>query len=222
VNTLIERTLAGDNDAWRTLQSQLEPTILSIARRHQGLRKRNLAGSQDDLREVVVATLERLSRDDFQNLRRFLERSAGEPSPDALDSWIYGAVDFVIREHLRQRFGRAPQPTTDPSKPRPPSKRDLQSHAGRIEDAETDRSLLQTLGMTTKLTAAQIFAHIDDMFEPSERLALHMYYTEDHSFAEIALALELSDAKEAERMIRRLNARLRYRFAPAGDADTTG
>jgi RNA polymerase sigma factor (sigma-70 family) len=211
---LIQSTIAGERAAWSTLQAALEPTILSIARRHSGLRNKSLATNADDLREVVVATLEKLCRDDFHNLRAYLERSseASDANSDAFDTWIYGAVDYVIRAHLRKRYGRAPKPSTDESKARPPSKRDLQSHAGRIEDADTDRSLLETLGMTTKLTVAQIFAHIDRVFDASEVQAMRMYYAEDRTFEEIAQQLGIADDKSAERLVRRLNARLRYHF----------
>jgi DNA-directed RNA polymerase specialized sigma24 family protein len=217
---LLERTLTGDPEAWRSLQAQIEPTIVAIARRHSSMRSRGLNVAPDDIREVAVATLERLARDDFRNLRRFLE-SAAAAGPNAapnFDSWLYGAVDFVIREHLRSRYGRAPKPAADGEAPAVrPSKRDAHSLAGRIDDTDNPRMLLQTVSMTTRLTAAEVFGHIDEHFASDEARALRLYYLEDQSFSEIARALGLADDKSADKLIRRLNARLRYHFGIAGD-----
>jgi DNA-directed RNA polymerase specialized sigma24 family protein len=120
-------------------------------------------------------------------------------------------VDFVIREHLRKRFGRAPR-LSDPAAPKQPSKRDLQTQAGRLDDEHIERSFMRTLGMTAKLTAAEIFAHVARDFAPKEAEAIHMYYAQDRSFEEIAQELGLASAKDADKLVRKLNARLRYRF----------
>jgi predicted DNA-binding protein YlxM (UPF0122 family) len=67
--------------------------------------------------------------------------------------------------------------------------------------------------MTTRMTAAQIFAYIDDSFAPDEARALRLYYQDDLGFGEIARELGLDDEDSAARLVRRLNARLRYHFA---------
>jgi DNA-directed RNA polymerase specialized sigma24 family protein len=211
LHQLVQRTVAGEAAAWAALQVAVVPTVQAITRAHRGMRSKGLAAQPDDVAEVVTVTLERLARDNFQNLRRFCERSEQAGQPDSFDAWLYGTVDFVVREHLRRRFGRAPKQEAKAERPLP-SKRDLQSHAGRLDDGELDRMLLSQLGMTMRLTAAQIFAHIERDFTPDEARALRMYYSEDAGFEEIAEALALADAKAAERLIRRLNARLRYRF----------
>lgn len=222
LHRLLERTLAGEPEAWRSLQALVEPTIVAIARRHAGLRSRGLTGAPDDVREVAVATLERLARDDFRNLRRFMESveaagpEAGAASPN-FDSWLYGAVDFVIRDHLRNRYGRAPKPVPGEAPAVRPSKRDSQSLAGRLDDSDGSRMLLQTVGMTTKLTAAEVFEHIEEHFAADEARALRLYYLEDQGFSEIATALGLESDKTADKLIRRLNARLRYHFGMPED-----
>ena len=55
-------------------------------------------------------------------------------------------------------------------------------------------------------------------FAREELTAMRLYYAEERSFAEIAAALGLPDARDAERPVRRLNARLRYHFVQASDA----
>lgn len=215
---LVQRTVAGDSDAWRELLAALNPMLEAIARSHPQLRGKGLAALPDDVAAVKLATIERFAASDFQNLKRFLDRAAatGEPGQKhGFDSWVYGAVDFVVREHLRRRFGRAPAPAGDAVKPLKLSKRELNSQAARLDDVPVERSFLTTMGMTARMTLAQIFEHIEHDFDPNEVRAMRLYYNEDFDFADIASALGLSDGKSAERMIRRLNARLRYRFMPA-------
>lgn len=215
---LLRRTLVGDVEAWGALQAVIYPQIAAIVRRHKTLRAKGL-GTPDDVAEVATTTLERLSHDNFRNLRSMLEkrRTEGLEAPASFEAWLYGATDFVIREHLRKRYGRAPkQPTEEKTRPKP-SKRDLQSQAGRIDDA-LEQSLVESLGMTNKLTIAEIRHYVATAFEPDEVRALHLYFGEGHGFAEIAATLELPSAEDAERLIRRLNARLRYHF---GTSDKT-
>jgi hypothetical protein len=211
---LVRRTVAGDRDAWQALQAALDPMIETIARRHSELRGKGLAALPDDVAEVKLASLERLARADFQNLKRFLDRRAADPEPsDSFDAWVYGAVDFAIREHLRKRYGRAPKLAASESPSRQLSKRELHSQAVRLDDLEIERSFLNTIGMTARLTVAQIFKHIDHDFTADEARVMHLYYEEDRGFDEIARLLGLTDDKSVERMVRRLNGRLRYRFA---------
>jgi hypothetical protein len=94
-----------------------------------------------------------------------------------------------------------------------PSKRDLQSHAGRL-DTDPARDLLSVAGVTTRLTLAEVRAFIVETFSEQERAAVDLYYAQGKDFAEVASGLSLPDAKQAEQLIRRINARLRYRFAP--------
>lgn len=213
LDSLLRRVVAGDSEAWRSLQTTVEPTIVAIARRHRDLRRKGLAASDDDVREVAVATLERLARDDFRNLRTFLLRSGeqGEIDTDALDDWLYGATDFEIREHLRRRFGRAPKPQ-DEGAPRPLAKRDLHTLAERIGTAEDHAAFFQTVGVTAQLTAAEIFRYMEGAFAQDELYAMQLHYVEEKSPAEIASLLGLDTEHSATRLIRRLNARLRHRF----------
>lgn len=210
VDQLVGETIAGVPGAWQALQAAVQPTIVAIARRHATLRRKGLANLPDDVAEVCTATLERLAQHTFRNLREYVaRRELGRT--ESFDSWLYGAVDFVIRDHLRARFGRAPQEDAK-DVPRP-SKRDLQTGADRL-DAVMDRAYLSTLSLASKATVAQILEHVAQSFTVAEAAALRMYYLEGKSFAELAEALALESPSAAEQLIRRVVARLRYRFAP--------
>ena len=211
VDLLVQAVVAGDAGAWQRLVQLLCPRIEAIASGHDELRSRQLNGNQDDVADIRTASLERLSRRHHHNLVRYLEqRERRGEQAQSFDSWLYGAVDFVIRDHLRKRFGRAPKKREGGSPQ--PGKRDLNSQARRLDAEPLDRALLDTIGMTTRLTLAEIFAVIDRDFQALESQALQLYYAQERSFAEIAQTLRLASERDAEKLIRRLNARLRYRF----------
>lgn len=217
LDALISAVLDGEEDAWPRLQAELLAPIEEMSRQHEALRVRQLQSSADEQSEIRIATLERLRRDDFRNLRRYREQreSRGEHA-QTFASWIYGAVDYTIREHLRRRYGRAPSTdTTSPTSSATSSnanKRAVNTLADRLDAAEHDRAFVHTLGMTAKLTVATIFEHIDAQFGADEARALRMYYLDDQSFDAIAKALDLQDPQAADKLIRKLNARLRYQF----------
>lgn len=205
---------AGDERAWSALQQAILPRMFAILRAHRGMRRRGLHLLDDDLQEVVTSTFERLSRDDFRNLRRYVaQREQAAQGAQSFESWLYGAVDFSVRDHLRRRYGRAPKALAARTERHAPSKRDLNTNAEGLCDEQHGHKLpAHTLGITKDLTAAQIFAYASERFAEHEQRALYMHYVEDRDFAEIAKALKLESAKHAERLIRRLNARLRHRF----------
>ena len=177
------------------------------------MRRKGLANQADDVADVRTAALERLANHNFQNLRNFIAHSSGSQRPDSLEAWRYGVVDYAIRDHLRKRFGRAPKRPAAHGNVQP-SKRDLQSHAGRL-DTEPARDLLSEMGVTTRLTLAEVRAFIVQSFSPEEIRAVELYYSQGQDYAELARALSLPTPKQAEQLIRRINARLRYRFAQA-------
>ena len=213
IKSLLDQVVSGDAKAWLELQASIEPTITSFARHHSGLRRNGLAHDADSVREIVVSTLERFAKNEFLNLRQFIERVASQAEgvvAERFDSWIYGAVDFATLEYLRQVNGRgAPAESETGPRPRP---RDLHQNAVPIDEVAGDRSLLQTISITKKLTAHAIFAYIDSEFTEDEARALRLYYGEGKDYPEIAAALGLNGEKAALDLIRRLNARLRNYF----------
>lgn len=219
IDTLVQAAITGDTTAWQALQTQLCAAVEEIARCHESLRSRQLQGSSDEIGEIRVATFERLARNEFHNLRRYQEqRESRGAHAQSLDSWLYGAVDYTIREHLRRRYGRAPDAdalSEGMALPKP-SKRAVNTLADRFDVGVHDHALAQTLGITAKLTAETILGYVEQTFSPEEALALRMHYLQDESFDEIATALGLADPQSADKLIRKLNARLRYKFNEEG------
>ena len=205
--------LAREREAWHELQTALAPKVRMFARHHENLRLNDVAEDPDTLQEVVAATFKRLSHEDFANLRKFQERAPSDDSAFAerLDSWVCGAVDFAALDHLRDLNGRKSKKAPNEYERREPTRRDLHQRAVPLEDAEDFPALMRTIGMTTRLTVAQIFAHIEASFTAEEMQAMQLHYT-GAKYEELAEALQLKDADSAKLLIRRLVERLRYKF----------
>lgn len=214
-DALIRAVVDGDEASAHAFLAVVTPRIETLARAHAELKKRKLAQLEDDVAEVRMAALERIVRDDHKNLARYLAHREAHPErrPVDFESWLFGTVDFSVRDHLRRRYGRAPRHDHSGPKPAAPSRRDAGTLAGRLDEEALDRSLLRTLGATKRLTAAAILRYMREHFSAEECEAMRLFYYEDQGFAAIASRVGLPDAGAAEKLIRRLNARLRYHFS---------
>ncbi len=229
---LVQRLVeTGEQTAWRALMVKLAPRIEGWARGSRLLKRCRLAGD-DDARAVMVAVLERLAADDYENLRMFLART--EPSPpepdlvadlirigklDAEDAgaddveadqgtplraWILRLVDFTSRDHVRKRLGWGQRDGA-------PSKRDLHSDAGTLDDhPEPAARPPMTDRLTVSKLVAEISQHIDTF--PAEMRTAVIMWLDDADPSEIAARLDLPDAGRAKALIRAGQARLRERF----------
>jgi hypothetical protein len=68
------------------------------------------------------------------------------------------------------------------------------------------------MGVTARMTVAEIFRYVATSFSPEEAKAVQLYFAQGCGYNELARELALGEPKQAEQLIRRLNARLRYRF----------
>ncbi|MFT3925309.1 MAG: hypothetical protein QM778_22415 [Myxococcales bacterium] len=184
------------------------PSLEHWARSHKGLRRRKLQHSVDDLREVVVLTLERLRANEFRSLNTFLA-SPDADSPTAFDGWLYGALDFAVREHLRARFGRIRQGGA-PEENLGPSKRDVNTLATRYDDDAA--AAAGKMGLTLTITLQEILSYADARFSSTEAEALRAYIEQGASYEQLSERLALESPLEAERLIRKLKERLRTHF----------
>lgn len=209
--TMIEQAAAGDLAAWRKLQERVLPQLERWAASNRELRKRQLHRSPDDVRAVVVSTLERLRDRDYANLHRYLAYRA--EAPDApFERWLYRAFEFATREHLRERYGRRSDTSEDAASTPIKSKRDVNTHAGRLADTGAQLAPASRTGVTMKITLREVMAYIDAHFEPAEARAMHLYIESDCSLEEIALELGLESTQVADRLVRKLKERLRVQF----------
>ena len=81
--SLVQRVVAKDKAAWRTLMVKIAPRLEGWAR-HNRLLKRCRLSSDDDARAVMVTVLERLAANDYENLNNFLAHTEPAPPDDDL------------------------------------------------------------------------------------------------------------------------------------------
>jgi hypothetical protein len=186
------------------------------------------------VRDVLLAALERVERDDFRALHQYLERKQREvPDVRVVTSeglaalsfarWLAGLVDFAIRDHVRTRYGRAParrsrahaalsagqayEPTALPVF----TKRSLHSWAVHPTETESGQYGSTTAGISRLLTARSILRYASEVFDPRE-LRFFERYLEHGTFDELAQEFALAGPELARAEVRRLKERLRARF----------
>jgi len=227
---LVLGVVHGDRAAWFELTLHIEAWVEAHVPRHWRMRKARLARSEDDVRDILLATLERVDRDDFLALREYLARKTTE-IPDvrtstqegrverSFASWLAGLVDFAIRDHVRKRYGRVRRPgpassaNQDDAHAAFPvlSKRSLQSWA--VHPSETQSGLFGSAaaGLSRLLTARSILRYASEVFVARE-LQFFQRYLEHASFDELAREFALAGPELARAEVRRLKERLRARF----------
>ena len=222
---LVFGVVHGDRAAWFQLTLHIEEWVQAHVPRHWRMRKARLAGSEDDVRDVLLETLERLDRDDFRALRSYLERKRQEV-PDVraaaedgvaeltFAGWLAGLVDFAIRDHVRKRYGRAPSRSsgdaTDAALP-VLTKRSLHSWAVHPSETQSGHFGTAAAGLSVLLTARSILTYAAEVFDARE-LSFFGRYLEQASFEELAQEFSLARPELARAEARRLKERLRARF----------
>jgi DNA-directed RNA polymerase specialized sigma24 family protein len=230
--SLVQKVVAGDAAAWRSLMVKIAPRLEGWARGNRLLKRCRLAGD-DDARAVMVSVLERLAANDYENLKAFLAHTEpappeddlvaevirlgkldaddsgadGEPDADqgtALRAWLLRLVDFTSRDHVRRRLGWG-------SRDGAPTKRDLHTDAAPLEHSPEPSARPP---MTDRLTVSKLVAEVSDHIDtfPAEMRAAVRLWLDDVDPAEIARQLDLADPAKAKALIRAGQARLRERF----------
>ncbi len=234
VSTLVQRLVeTRDQQVWRALMVKIAPRLEGWARGNRLLRRCRLAGD-DDARAVMVAVLERLAANDYENLRSFLAHAEQAPPDDdlvaevirlgkldadeadaaeagidldrgtPLRAWLLRLVDFTARDHVRRRLGWGARDGA-------PNKRDLHSDAAPLDEHPEPSARPP---MTDRLTVSKLVAEVSEhiaTFPVDMRTAVIMWL-DDADPAEIATRLDLPDPGRAKALIRAGQARLRERF----------
>lgn len=215
VDPLVVGVTYGDRAAWFQLTMLIERWVEQHVPRHWRMRRARLHGSRDDVRDVLLATLERIDRHDFASLRRYVaQKQAAMPDlhaeADAVSfvAWLGTEVDFAVREHVRSRYGRvAAQPGDAPFRFQAPSKRSLHSWAARPTNSPAGLHA----GVTQILTVRSILQYAELNFDEREQ-RLFQRYLEQATFEELAEEFAHASPELARAEVRKLKERLRARF----------
>lgn len=236
--TIVEDPATQRAAAWQSLLVRVSPHVEKWASQSRLLRRWRLT-SPDEAREVLVLVIERLMRDDYRNLRAFLERPGRAPErahgdadsiaalsslldiaeqPDEtskddvtgtpLRAWLKRLVEYVIRDHLYARLGRADSKRAAEGR----TKRDLHTDAKPI--APSDIGVVRppmTDVLTLRKIAEAVEAYAEQRLTPQQWQAVRMR-RDDASFPEIAEALALASPDDARKLVRSGIERLRSHF----------
>ena len=182
----IERTLAGDRDAFRVLVERHSATIYRLAYR--------LAGNHHDAEEIV--------QEAFLRAYQKLEQFASEAN---FATWVYRIAANYSIDRLRQRKSEESKRHT----PNPETADDLEADPLRqIPDAApTPERLTQSVELRREMENAL------QMLTPAERTAFVMRHCEGCGIEEIAAALK-SNASATKNTVFRAVQKLRHALAP--------
>lgn len=200
IEALVVTAAAEDAAAWQALWAAIEPALSRIIAQPRFLGR--LGQNEDDRRNIVVAVMGRLRADNFNRLRLYLDAKAGNPRLRFL-TWLRVVAKRVGIDYLRAHPDYVRRHDDGASRP------------GAWVDAGTLPPASQLLGarppVTAKGTAQELLAYAAGTIPDQHRRALELW-TQSESFLEIAQALGMQNAAEAERVVRAALERLRRRF----------
>lgn len=200
---LVRRTLDGEPRAWGAFWLEVDPTIETIAGRFRasGL----LASREDERRAVVVRVMEHLRDREFALLRNFhavLQRRDG-----SFRAWLAVVTRRTALNHARdhaENIALAESPT----------------HRRWVELLPLPDEIGADVPFSTRAVRTaevlRIEAYVEENIPPKPRQALRLWLM-GYSRAEIANALGLEKAKDADILVRTTLMHLRRRFSGPDD-----
>ena len=202
LESLVVTAAEGDQAAWTALWSRLEPWLFAL------LRKRTFIGRlwqrEDESRDVVVAIMARLRENDFHRLKLYLSTRRDDPELVFL-RWLRVLAKRVAIDYLRAHPDYVDQRRSANAGDTP----------GVWINAEALPSDNQLSGgrppMTNRVTARQILKYAAGALTDEQRRAIELW-SENARADEIAQAMGLASAGEAERLVRAALERLRRYF----------
>jgi DNA-directed RNA polymerase specialized sigma24 family protein len=198
VETEAQGAVDGDELAWQRLWRALEPELLRIVGKPGFLGR--ISQHEDDRRNIVVATMERLRTDDFRRLRSYLDAKRENPTLKLI-SWLRVVMKRVGIDYIRAHGEYVRRSDANASSP-----------GQWIESDEMTSGVhAQRPAMTNMGTAHELLAYAASAVTPSQLRALEMW-TQSESFDDIAQALGLARPQEAEKLVRAVLERLRRHY----------
>lgn len=209
LESLVSAAADNDESAWQGLWAAIEPPLSRIVAQPRFLGR--LGQREDDRRNIVVAVMARLRADNFGRLRMYLDARRANPRLRFL-SWLRVVAKRVGIDYLRAHPDYVRRHDQGASQP------------GAWVDAGTLPPASQLLGerppVTNKGTAHQLLQYAAGAIPDDQRRALELW-TQSESFDDIARALGLRSASEAERMVRAAIERLRRRFRDVSEDEVS-
>lgn len=189
---------------WKALLAEIWPFLERSVSRNRTMG--SLARSDDNVKDVMTAVVERLSPSGGNALAKYKEWSIEHERAD-FDDWLRIVVSFVIRDFVRATLGRNTK-TRDPALPS--VKRLLNEFAS--SPASEDAFGAERPQLTLAQTARQLLTFARESLSEPQHRALSMWL-DDMDFGEIEGELGLDGEEAAKKLVRAALATLRRRFA---------
>ena len=200
----------GLSDAqWKELLAQIWPFLERSVKRNRTMG--SLARSDDNVRDVMTAVVERLSPSGGNALASYADWCIENERAD-FDDWLRIVVSFAIRDWVRAALGRSSK-AKDPELPS--VKRLLNEFAA--SPASEDVFGSERPQYTLAQTARQLLAFARESLSQDQHRALSLWL-DDVDFGEIEGELGLADEDSAKKLVRAALAALRRRFATSSRA----
>ena len=199
---LVGLAARGDERAWQALWTEIEPPLLRTVASPRFLAQ--LGQREDDRRNIVVAVMARLRADRFARLQLYLDARASNPRL-RFHTWLRVVAKRVGIDYMRAHPDFLRRREVDPSSP------------GRWVDLATlppPSQIGDRPPVTNRGTARELLAYADGVVDHRQRRALELW-AQSESFEDIAKALGMATANEAEKTVRAAIERLRRRFRAA-------
>lgn len=202
---LVIAAATGDELAWGRLWAAIEPALSRIVAQPRFLGR--LGQREDDRRNIVVAVMARLRADGFHRLHLYLEARRGNPRLGFM-GWLRVVAKRVGVDYLRAHPDYLRRHDAGASSP------------GRWVEAEALPPASQLGGerppVTNRGTARELLRFAAGAI-PADQLRALELWTGSESFGDIARALGLASAGEAERLVRAAIERLRRHYRAEQD-----
>lgn len=208
---LVQRIVAGDEEAWRPLAEHLWPHFIDLVKksRHMG----SLAKSEDHVHNVVANLVDKLGTDGGRAINKFPSWQADNPGK-GFDDWIRIVVSFTVKDYVRQALGRRSRAATSDKT----SEEELPSIKRLLNEFSTSPAGEEAFGsarppMTAAQTARELFDYARSRL-PADQMEALSQWMDGASFEEIDahLASRLPDAADARKLVRAAMATLRRKF----------
>ena len=200
IERLVSQAAAADDAAWHALWSAIESPLSRFIAQPRFLGR--LGQREDDRRNIVVAVMARLRADSFGRLRQYLDAKTQNPRLRFM-SWLRVVAKRVGIDYMRAHPDYVRRHDANASRP------------GVWVDAGTLPPASQIGGarppMTNLGTAQELLTYAAGVIPDEQRRALALW-AQSESFEDIARALGLPSARDAERTVRSVLERLRRKF----------
>jgi DNA-directed RNA polymerase specialized sigma24 family protein len=207
LEALVVAAAAGDGAAWQRLWSAVEPRLERVVAQPRFLGR--LGQREDDRRNIVVDVMARLRGNDFDRLRLYLAARRDNPQLRFM-TWLR-----VVAKRVGIDYMRAHPDYVDRRREVGASSPGVWMDPGTLPPAS--RIGGERPPVTNRGTALELLRYAAGEIPEAQVRALELW-VQSESYADIATALGLASAPEAERTVRAAIERLRRRFRTGEDA----